>query len=31
MVYYNYMRFDGEWVVNKYGGVEYIEVVDFFC
>lgn len=29
MVYHNYMRPDGEWVANKYGGVEYIEAADF--
>ncbi|NEO58741.1 MAG: 1,4-alpha-glucan branching enzyme [Okeania sp. SIO3B5] len=29
MVYHNYMRPDGEWVANQYGGVEYIEAADF--
>ncbi|MEM1172196.1 MAG: 1,4-alpha-glucan branching enzyme [Cyanobacteria bacterium P01_H01_bin.35] len=29
MVYLNYLRPDGEWVANQYGGVEYIEAADF--
>ena len=29
MVYLNYMREDGEWMANQYGGVEYIEAADF--
>ena len=29
MIYLNYLRADGEWVANQYGGVEYIEAADF--
>ena len=29
MLYRNYSRKEGEWVPNKYGGVENLEVVDF--
>jgi 1,4-alpha-glucan branching enzyme len=29
MVYLNYLRPDGQWVANQYGGVEYIEAADF--